>query len=105
MDRCRWRCTWTDADGDAHGQMQMHMDRCACVCAHVHDADFRDQTVVPYPNCGSLPSLCVVNFRAGLSTPVLLLNLFIDLFILVLYLYRNLSLCYLTYGAERPDCT
>ena len=59
---CRWRCIWTDAGGDAHGQMQMemHMDRCrcrctwtdvqkkcACVCAHVHDADFRDQTVVP----------------------------------------------------------
>ena len=30
----------------------------------------------PLPTSGSLPSLCVVNFRAGLSKPVLWLNLF-----------------------------
>ena len=53
------------------------------------------------PTSGSLPSLCVVNFRAGLSTPVLQLNVFIYL----VFICTETCLCYFTYGAERPNCT
>ena len=76
---------------------------CSAVCTRSPKQKVKLKPNPPPLTLGSLPSLCVVNYRAGLSTPVLrLLDLIIYMFsfvfvqkLIVFYLWRRKAQLYI----------